>query len=224
MKKQLALLALAVLAAPASAQLEKVAVKSTNDFEARLRFLKPAGDGSASDEMPFSVAPFALSGKNGQGGAGGVDFGIPLNNAGSSLMVGVSGFGTSKEYHADGLKKQDRFNGGPTVGYRQYLFRLGVGDKQGGQGAFIEPHLGAGFAPFSASRQWIRNNEDDGWDGHGGYDRWAVLTGYLSAGANVRFNNKFSAGVETRRYADLITPSSSFQATGFVLTFYPSQY
>lgn len=211
---------LSVLSAPASAQLEKDAAKAGSDFEAKVRFLKPAGDGKSAQDGDFTVSPFALLGKNGTGGAGGIDIGLPLNEKGSSLRIGVSGFGADKpEYQENGLTKKERFGGGPTVGYRQYLFRFGLGDKQGKRGAFLEPHVGAGLAPFSGSSKWATTEEDPNW--HQEYGRWAVMTGYLSAGANVRFSDMFSAGLETRRYVDMQTPASRLQVSGFVLTFYP---
>ncbi len=225
-------LSLAVLfsappAARAQSEAEKLSVGARSGFDGITpSFLKPSQLGRHRSATGF----FAMT-PGGPGFAGGIDVDFPARRPGGSWVIGLSGFGNTiildkSQIEPGGIPGRidlKAFGGGPTVGYRQKLFGLGLGKR------LIVPSIAAGWSPFTQDEVgYLKHRSGRGSSTSqlsGNYDHiqtsggWAPLTGYAAADVTVSLSPRCSVGVEARCYKNLLNPDPAAFLKTVGLTF-----
>jgi hypothetical protein len=89
---------------------------------------------------------------------------------------------------------------GPSVGVRQRLFRLGVGNAQGGRGVFVEPYVGVGLSPMADVISLLRRPDGSTSQLHPASNPSELIVPvYAEAGVNVNIARSVAVGVSTRK-------------------------
>jgi hypothetical protein len=202
-------LAACILATGASAQeltVEQLAKKADQDFEMKVRLLKPSGEkGAGRDRASFNytMIPWGVSGDNRFNSLAGLE--LPVNKVGTSATVAFTRYSQKDPIDVIQCSGGGGMNGGcqpaeltarwgMEVGVKQRLARLGFGDKTG-RGVYVEPHLSAGVAPFTMSNSDLKGVELPEY-----VNTLNTPTLYAAAGAGVNVWNYVTVGLEGRKY------------------------
>lgn len=216
-----------------SNQAEKAAQGAETDFEeVRLRLLRPSGrprvpmqGGVGTSAVPHVTAvggmPVKVGNGEASGGYGGVEIEWPLNETGSSAVLGLTAFDSlpaNPSYDSRrGRWERERLGGGLAVGVKQRLFRVGLGDGGGGRGVFLEPQVGAGINAIAVGSTYSGATREEVLEDPKVARSYASAP-YASAGIDVIMSNVVAVGVEARHTANLSEPDQKATFVGLKLT------
>jgi hypothetical protein len=195
---------LATLAGTAQAQEvepSKLKAQAESDFEAvRCRLIGPGG--RQDRRAPYHVTVLSGVWDSSRHGVAGVEFDVPMNDGGASIVGSLTGFAARSapayDKQADVWRSYE-MDGGPAIGVKQRIGRAGLGDVHG-NGLFVEPYVAVGVPPIATSREYAGATRKG--ESRRQSDAIPILAPYVAAGVNLNVGNKAAVGLESRTYTN----------------------
>lgn len=221
---RLAALALALIPLSASAQYTTLPYPSVTPTATKAFRVLPAS-GRRADGVTLTGSyggrvPDNFTKKGSYGASGGVEAELPLNDAGTHLVGGVTFFDHYRVYEQDGVWKQDRTRAFPlNVGVVQRIAKVGWGDALGERGVFLEPQVGAGLGSAGITTFAGPTADPEPWSNGVIESRTLALpTPYITAGVRAQLPRGMAVGLEARHYRVLGTGDKTWGGTYANLT------